>query len=96
MHSQPQAQRQLQHLQHYVTNRFGCVARVRSSLAFATHEFFRKKGMLYVHTPLITASDCEGAGEMFQVTTLLDDYMKKDGEEGEFGRMLMFCILIVM
>jgi asparaginyl-tRNA synthetase len=46
---------------------------VRSALAHATHEFFRSRGFLYVHTPLITAADCEGAGEMFQVTTMLQD-----------------------
>jgi asparaginyl-tRNA synthetase len=44
---------------------------VRNSLAFATHQFFQSRGFLYVHTPIITGSDCEGAGEMFQVTTLL-------------------------
>ncbi|KAK9861825.1 hypothetical protein WJX84_011032 [Apatococcus fuscideae] len=53
------------------TNTIGAVARIRNALAFATHDFFQKHGFLYVHTPLITASDCEGAGEMFQVTTLL-------------------------
>ena len=52
------------------TNTIGAVARVRSTLAHATHSFFRDEGFAYVHTPLITASDCEGAGEMFQVTTL--------------------------
>ena len=52
------------------TNTFGAVARVRSAMAFATHEFFQKKGFLYVQTPIITASDCEGAGEMFRVTTI--------------------------
>lgn len=53
------------------TNTIGAVARVRNALAYATHKFFQKRGFLYLHTPLITASDCEGAGEMFQVTTLL-------------------------
>ena len=53
------------------TNLIGAVARVRNSLAFATHKFFNERGFLYVHTPIITASDCEGAGEMFQVTTTL-------------------------
>jgi len=53
------------------TNTIGGVARVRNALAFATHKFFQERGMLYFHAPLITASDCEGAGEMFQVTTLL-------------------------
>ena len=52
------------------TNTFGAVARVRNQMAFAVHNFFQEHGFQYVHTPLITASDCEGAGEMFQVTTL--------------------------
>jgi asparaginyl-tRNA synthetase len=53
------------------TNTIAAVARIRNCLAFATHEFFQQAGFLYVHTPLVTTSDCEGAGEMFQVTTLL-------------------------
>ncbi|MBN2653215.1 MAG: asparagine--tRNA ligase [Spirochaetales bacterium] len=52
------------------TNIIGAVARVRSAASFAVHKFFQEKGFLYVHTPIITASDCEGAGEMFQVTTM--------------------------
>jgi asparaginyl-tRNA synthetase len=52
------------------TNTFGAVFRLRSSLAHAVHNFFAERGFLYVHTPIITASDCEGAGEMFRVTTL--------------------------
>jgi asparaginyl-tRNA synthetase len=52
------------------TNTFGAVARVRSVMAGAIHEFFQTRGFLYVHTPIITASDCEGAGEMFAVSTL--------------------------
>ena len=52
------------------TNTFGAVLRVRSALAFAIHKFFNEKGFFYLHTPLITASDAEGAGAMFQVTTL--------------------------
>ncbi|MBK6936171.1 MAG: asparagine--tRNA ligase [Chitinophagaceae bacterium] len=52
------------------TNTFGSVFRVRHSLAFAIHKFFNEKGFLYMHTPIITASDAEGAGEMFRVTTL--------------------------
>lgn len=52
------------------TNTFGAVFRVRSSLAQAIHRFFGERGFLYVHTPIITANDCEGAGEMFRVTTL--------------------------
>lgn len=49
------------------TNIIGAIMRVRSVLAQATHQFFSQHGFLYVHTPLISASDCEGAGEMFQV-----------------------------
>ena len=52
------------------TNTFGAVARVRNTLGFATHQFFQSRGFYYFNAPLITASDCEGAGEMFQVTTL--------------------------
>ena len=52
------------------TNTFAAVARVRSRLSFAVHEFFQRRGFNYVHTPIVTASDCEGAGAMFQVTTL--------------------------
>lgn len=52
------------------TNTFGAVARVRNYISFAIHRYFQEHGFLYVHTPLITASDAEGAGELFQVTTL--------------------------
>ena len=52
------------------TNTFGAVLRIRHAMAFAIHKYFNDKGFVYLHTPLITASDCEGAGEMFQVTTL--------------------------
>jgi asparaginyl-tRNA synthetase len=52
------------------SNLFGAMFRTRSRLAFAVHEFFQKRDFVYVHTPIITASDCEGAGEMFRVTTL--------------------------
>ncbi len=52
------------------TNSFGAVARVRSALSYAIHTFFQERGFIYIHTPIITGSDCEGAGEMFQVTTL--------------------------
>jgi asparaginyl-tRNA synthetase len=63
------------------TNAFGAVFRMRSALSFAVHQFFLERGFLYVHTPIITANDCEGAGEMFRVTTLppLDP---PRGEEG--------------
>ena len=52
------------------TNALGAVARMRSSLSFAIHSFFQERGFAYVHTPIITTSDCEGAGEMFKVTTM--------------------------
>lgn len=53
------------------TNTISSVARIRNSLAYSTHQFFQQRGFQYIHTPIITASDCEGAGQMFQVTTLL-------------------------
>jgi len=52
------------------TNKYGAAFRIRSELSFAVHQFFREKGFRYVHTPILTGSDCEGAGEMFRVTTL--------------------------
>ena len=52
------------------TNTFGAIYRIRSKMAYAIHQFFNEKGFVYIHTPLITASDCEGAGQMFRVTTL--------------------------
>lgn len=61
--------REIAHLR-FRTNTFGAVFRVRNSLAFAIHQFFNERGFVYVHTPVITSSDAEGAGEMFRVTTL--------------------------
>ena len=52
------------------TNYFSCVLRIRHAMAFAIHNFFNDKGFVYLHTPIITGSDCEGAGEMFNVTTM--------------------------
>ena len=63
------------------TNTFGAVARVRNCVCRSIHNFFQENGFLYTHTPIITASDCEGAGEMFQVTTMnLSDVPKADGK----------------
>ena len=62
----PEFMRQIAHLRPR-SNLFGCVFRTRSRLAYAIHQFFQEKGFVYVHTPIITASDCEGAGEMFRV-----------------------------
>ena len=60
------------------TNTFGAVFRIRHNMAIAIHEFFHQKGFFYFHTPIITASDCEGAGQMFQVTTKNLYDLKKD------------------
>ena len=64
------------------TNLFGAAFRVRSEAAFAIHKFFNERSFVYVHTPIITGSDCEGAGEMFQVTTMNIDKPKRthDGQ----------------
>ncbi len=74
------------------TNTFQAVFRVRSLIAYAIHKFFQERDFVYVHTPLITASDCEGAGEMFQVTTLDPDNLPRtaggavDYAEDFFGK----------
>ena len=65
----PEFLRQIAHLRPR-SNLFGSVFRVRSRLAFAIHKFFQERGFVYVHTPVITGSDCEGAGELFRVTTI--------------------------
>ncbi|KAE8682811.1 Asparagine--tRNA ligase [Hibiscus syriacus] len=62
------------------TNTIAALARIRNALAFATHSFFQEHNFLYVHTPIITTSDCEGAGEMFQVTTLISESEKVEKE----------------
>ena len=69
------------------TNLFNAVFRIRSLAAMAIHEYFQNNGYVYLHAPLITASDCEGAGEMFQVTTLdFENNKKVDYEEDFFGK----------
>ena len=65
------------------TNTFGAVLRIRNAMAYAIHTFFQKKGFVYLHTPLITESDCEGAGQMFQVTTLDLDKPLPRNKKGE-------------
>jgi asparaginyl-tRNA synthetase len=63
------------------SNLFGCIFRVRSRLAFAVHRFFQERGFIYVHTPIITGSDCEGAGELFRVSTIdVKDPPRRNGE----------------
>ncbi|MEA4867847.1 MAG: asparagine--tRNA ligase [Rikenellaceae bacterium] len=75
------------------TNTFGCVLRIRHAMAFAIHKYFNDKGFYYLHTPIITASDAEGAGAMFQVTTLNlnNPPRKEDGSidysQDFFGKM---------
>jgi asparaginyl-tRNA synthetase len=62
------------------TNKYGAAFRIRSELSYAIHKFFRDRGFKYIHSPIITGSDCEGAGELFRVTTLsLENLPKKDG-----------------
>ncbi len=80
------------------TNTFGAVLRIRHALAFAVHKFFNDKGFYYFHTPLITASDCEGAGAQFQVTTLPLDNLpltedgKVDYSADFFGKMTSLTV----
>ncbi len=80
------------------TNALGAVSRIRSSLSFAIHSFFQERSFHYVHTPIITASDCEGAGEMFRVTTLdhknppLTDDGMVDYSEDFFGRQAFLTV----
>jgi len=80
------------------SNTFGAIARVRNCLTAAAHEFFQEKGFLYLHTPIITASDCEGAGEMFNVSTLdpVNPPVKEDDtvdyEQDFFGRRAMLTV----
>ena len=66
------------------TNTFGAIFRVRHNMAMAIHDFFHKRGFFYFHSPIITASDCEGAGQMFQVTTMNLYDLKKD-EDGSIN-----------
>jgi len=68
------------------TNLFGAAFRIRSEAAFAIHKFFNERGFVYVHTPIITASDCEGAGAMFQVTTVDIDEQVKSGKPVDYKK----------
>jgi len=68
------------------TNTFGAIARARNCVCRSIHDFFQEEGFLYIHTPIITASDCEGAGEMFQVTTLDLENVPKLGPQVDFAR----------
>ena len=68
------------------TNLFGAAFRIRSEAAFAIHKFFNDRGFVYVHTPIITASDCEGAGAMFQVTTIDIDEQVRSGKPVDYKK----------
>lgn len=68
------------------TNTIGAAARIRDEMAFAVHSFFHDRGFRYIHTPIITASDCEGAGEMFQVSTLDLDALSKAGKPLDYTK----------
>ncbi|MFQ7503284.1 MAG: asparagine--tRNA ligase [Alistipes finegoldii] len=68
------------------TNTFGAVLRIRHAMAYAIHEYFNKQGFYYFHTPLITASDCEGAGAMFQVTTLDMNNLPRTGRAVDYAQ----------
>jgi asparaginyl-tRNA synthetase len=76
--------REIAHLR-FRTNTFGAVFRVRHSLAYAVHKFFHDRGFVYMHTPIITASDAEGAGEMFRVTTLPMDGTAPRNDDGSIN-----------
>ena len=65
------------------TNKFGAMFRIRSETSFAVHEYFREQGFFHVHTPILTGSDCEGAGEMFRVTTLSVDAPATGGKDSQ-------------
>src|ERR1044071_7527210 len=73
------------------SNLFGAMFRTRSRLAFAVHEFFQSRDFVYVHTPIITASDCEGAGEMFRVTSLKGNPDEKP-EADFFGKRTFLTV----
>jgi len=74
------------------SNLFGAVFRTRSKLALAVHEFFQSRDFVYVHTPIITASDCEGAGEMFRVTTLKGNIDAQPPEADFFGKRAFLTV----
>ena len=76
--------REIAHLR-FRTNTFGAIFRIRHSLAFAIHQFYNGRGFVYMHTPIITGSDAEGAGEMFQVTTLPLDGTAPKNEDGSIN-----------
>jgi asparaginyl-tRNA synthetase len=79
------------------TNTIGAVTRVRNRISYSTHQFFQEQGFFYIHTPIITASDCEGAGQMFRVTTLPMDKLpisngKIDYDKDFFGKQTFLTV----
>jgi len=86
----PEFLRSISHLRAR-TNLFGAVFRTRSRMAYAIHRFFQQRDFVYVHTPIITASDCEGAGEMFRVTTLPPERAAMDAEDF-FGKRAFLTV----
>lgn len=86
----PEHLREVAHLRSR-TNLFSAATRIRNACSYATHKFFQENGFFYIHTPLITASDCEGAGELFTVTTLLKDNISeipvlKDSQKVDYSK----------
>src|SRR5215813_9217266 len=81
----PEFLREIAHLRPR-SNLFGSVFRVRSRLAFAIHKFFQERGFVYVHTPIITGSDCEGAGELFRVSTIDLKNPPRKGNEIDYAK----------
>ncbi|XPV74927.1 MAG: asparagine--tRNA ligase [Desulfovibrio sp.] len=67
------------------TNKFGAMFRIRSAMSYAVHQFFQERGFFYVHTPILTGSDCEGAGEMFRVTSQTPDELKQADAKAPFA-----------
>src|SRR2546423_2028386 len=81
----PEFLREIAHLRPR-SNLFGSVFRVRSRLAFAIHKFFQERGFVYVHTPIVTGSDCEGAGELFRVSTIDPKNPPRKGSEIDYAK----------
>src|SRR5439155_1554434 len=81
----PEFLREIAHLRPR-SNLFGSVFRVRSRLAFAIHKFFQERGFIYVHTPIITGSDCEGAGELFRVSTIDLKNPPRKGDQIDYAK----------
>jgi len=68
------------------TNKYGAAFRIRSELSYAVHHYFRERGFRYIHTPIITGSDCEGAGELFRVTTMDPAHIPLDNNKPDFSK----------